>query len=112
LDGGVTPPMMRIEQVEARSVSVPLEQPVTFATREIVGRHYTLVRIHSNGLTGFGFCLGSPVVGPIRRRRLGNMTRQLRGGLVQRVFLLSGCQSLWIRKNLFKRAALAERRPP
>ncbi len=53
---------MQIEQVECRAVFVPLERPVAFATREVPGRYYTLVRIRSAGHTGVGFCLGSPVV--------------------------------------------------
>ncbi len=53
---------MRIEQIETRSVFVPLDRPVAFATRDVPGRYYTLVRIRSGGLVGIGFCLGSPVV--------------------------------------------------
>lgn len=48
--------MTKIDAVEARSVPIPLENPIAFARRTVTARHYTLVRIRSEGIEGLGFC--------------------------------------------------------
>jgi L-alanine-DL-glutamate epimerase-like enolase superfamily enzyme len=48
-----------IASVEACSVVVPLTEPVSFATRRVEARHYTLVRLRDEeGAEGIGFCYG------------------------------------------------------
>lgn len=49
--------MVSITAVEARTVRIPLSQPVSFSTRRVAARHYTMVRITcSDGSSGIGFC--------------------------------------------------------
>jgi L-alanine-DL-glutamate epimerase-like enolase superfamily enzyme len=46
-----------ITKIESCTVRVPLDKPVSFSTRRIDGRFYTLVRIICNdGSVGHGFC--------------------------------------------------------
>lgn len=50
---------MRIEAVEARTATVPLDDPVRIARRAIEARRYTLVRVRlEGGETGVGWCIG------------------------------------------------------
>ena len=47
---------MRITQLEARTVVIPLAQTMSFSTRAIGERHYTLVRVRTqDGVEGIGF---------------------------------------------------------
>ncbi len=47
----------KIEAVEARTVSVPLDAVTSFSTRKVSKRDYTLVRVRTqDGVTGIGFC--------------------------------------------------------
>jgi L-alanine-DL-glutamate epimerase-like enolase superfamily enzyme len=47
----------RIVSVEARTVSIPLDNPTSFSTRQVLGRDYTVVRVRtSDGHQGIGFC--------------------------------------------------------
>ncbi len=49
----------RIVSVEARTISIPLDQPTSFSTRQVFARDYTLVRVRTaDGLEGIGFCYG------------------------------------------------------
>lgn len=49
--------MTHIESLTARTVAVPLPAPTSFSTRQVVERHYTLVRVRSSdGVEGLGFC--------------------------------------------------------
>ncbi|PUA19845.1 mandelate racemase/muconate lactonizing enzyme family protein [Glaciimonas sp. PCH181] len=49
----------RIVSVEARTISIPLDQPTAFSTRQVTARDYTLVRVRTaDGLEGIGFCYG------------------------------------------------------
>jgi L-alanine-DL-glutamate epimerase-like enolase superfamily enzyme len=58
--------MGRIATVEARTVAVPLDAPTAFATRQIHGRHYTLVRVRdTDGGQGIGFCYAGNVGGEL-----------------------------------------------
>ncbi len=56
--------MTRIESVSARTVRVPLDVPTAFATRRVVAREYTLVRVRGDdGVEGIGFCYGGSAAG-------------------------------------------------
>lgn len=56
----------RIESVSACTVSVPLTDPVSFSTRRVTSRDYTLVRVQDNGgIEGIGFCYGGSSGGNI-----------------------------------------------
>jgi L-alanine-DL-glutamate epimerase-like enolase superfamily enzyme len=49
----------RIDSVSACTVSVPLAEPVSLATRRVTAREYTLVRVRGDdGIEGIGFCYG------------------------------------------------------
>ena len=48
---------MKVTDVLATSVIVPLETPTSFSTRTVNERHYTLVKIRTDtGVEGLGFC--------------------------------------------------------
>lgn len=54
----------RIVSVEARTVSIPLDQPTSFSTRQVLARDYTLVRVRTaDGHQGIGFCYGGSRAG-------------------------------------------------
>ncbi len=49
--------MTKISAVRARTVRVPLDNPTSFATRQVTDRFYGLVRVETeDGLHGIGFC--------------------------------------------------------
>ena len=49
--------MTVIDSLTARTVAVPLPAPTSFSTRQVVERHYSLVRVRSSdGVEGIGFC--------------------------------------------------------
>jgi L-alanine-DL-glutamate epimerase-like enolase superfamily enzyme len=49
--------MAIIESVSVCIARVPLDRPVTFATREVKAREYCLVRVRStDGEEGLGYC--------------------------------------------------------
>lgn len=51
--------MVTITSVQSRTIRIPLNTPVTFSTRSVAQRFYTLVRIEcSDGSHGIGFCHG------------------------------------------------------
>ncbi|MFL6676605.1 MAG: mandelate racemase/muconate lactonizing enzyme family protein, partial [Massilia sp.] len=54
----------RIVSVEARTVSIPLDNPTAFSTRQVLARDYTLVRVRTaDGHQGIGFCYGGSRAG-------------------------------------------------
>lgn len=56
---------MQVTDVEAFAVSIPLDEPVAFATREVDARDHAVVRLHTDtGLAGIGYTLGYEA-GPI-----------------------------------------------
>lgn len=56
--------MVHITKVEARTVRFPLRSAVSFSTRKVDARHYTLVRLScSDGSQGIGFCHGGTQYG-------------------------------------------------
>ncbi len=49
----------RIVSVEARTVTIPLEKPTSFSTRQVFARDYAVVRVRTeDGHEGQGFCYG------------------------------------------------------
>jgi L-alanine-DL-glutamate epimerase-like enolase superfamily enzyme len=49
----------RIVSVEARTISIPLDNVTSFSTRKVSARDYTLVKIRTaDGHEGIGFCYG------------------------------------------------------
>ena len=49
--------MTTIESVSARTVRVPLDTPTAFATRQVLAREYTLIKVRGDdGVEGIGFC--------------------------------------------------------
>ena len=53
----------KITVIEARTIRAPLDNPTSFATRDVVARDYGIVRARtSDGLEGIGFCYGGKVV--------------------------------------------------
>jgi L-alanine-DL-glutamate epimerase-like enolase superfamily enzyme len=68
--------MTTIASVEATTTRVPLPRPTSLATRRVVARDYTLVRVTSDdGVRGIGFCYGGSSAGELAteavRRLLG-----------------------------------------
>ena len=58
--------MTSITKVLARSVRIPLENPVAISNRKIAGRFYTLVRVEcDDGSHGIGFCHGGTRTGDL-----------------------------------------------
>ena len=56
----------KIEAVSACTVRVPLAAPTTFATRRVVARDYTLVKVRADdGVEGIGFCYGGSSAGAL-----------------------------------------------
>lgn len=46
-----------IASVSARAVRIPLDTPTSFATRQVLERHYVLVEVvDEDGVAGTGFC--------------------------------------------------------
>jgi len=49
----------RIESVQARTISIPLDNATSFSTRKVFARDYTVVKIKTaDGHEGIGFCYG------------------------------------------------------
>lgn len=52
-------PASRIISVEARTVTIPLDTPTSFSTRQVFARDYVVFRIRTeDGHEGQGFCYG------------------------------------------------------
>lgn len=50
---------MRITEVESTAVSIPLDDPVAFATREVEARDYAVAHVRTDeGIEGLGYTLG------------------------------------------------------
>jgi D-arabinonate dehydratase len=57
---------MEVTDVESFAVSIPLEEPVAFATREVKARDHAIVRLHTDeGAVGVGYTLGYDASGLI-----------------------------------------------
>ena len=56
----------KITAVEARTVSIPLDQATSFSTRRVTARDYAVVRVRTaDGLEGIGFCYGGSRAGSL-----------------------------------------------
>jgi len=56
----------KITTVEARTVSIPLDQATSFSTRRVTARDYTVVRVRTaDGHEGIGFCYGGSRAGSL-----------------------------------------------
>src|SRR5215210_3571465 len=56
----------RIVSVEARSVSIPLDNVTSFSTRKVSERNYTLVKVRTaDGHEGIGFCYAGSRAGAL-----------------------------------------------
>lgn len=65
-----------IKSVQARTIKVPLANPIAFSTRRIDARHYTLVRIEcSDGTVGRGFCHGGTSYGGLATDAIRHLFR-------------------------------------
>jgi len=75
---GVATRMVQISRVEACTVRVPLASPVSFSTRKVDARHYTLVRVEtSDGTVGYGVCHGGTRHGGLATRAVRELFRPL-----------------------------------
>jgi L-alanine-DL-glutamate epimerase-like enolase superfamily enzyme len=67
----------RIVSVEARTVSIPLDNVTSFSTRKVSARDYTLVRIRTaDGHEGIGFCYGGSRGGVMVTHAVRELFRQ------------------------------------
>lgn len=56
----------RIVSVEAQTISIPLDNPTSFATRQVFARDYAVVRVRTaDGHEGIGFCYGGSRAGAL-----------------------------------------------
>ena len=48
---------LRVANVDARTISIPLRKPLAFSTRYVVRREFTIVRVRTtDGIEGMGYC--------------------------------------------------------
>ncbi len=67
----------RIESVQARTISVPLDHPTAFSTRHVTAREYALVKIRSiDGHEGIGFCYAGSHSGSIVKQAVRQLHRE------------------------------------
>lgn len=65
---------MKIVEVKTRQIRIPLVDPKRFAKRTIYFRDYTIVEIISDeGISGMGYCWGTPLVGLVIRKIYRNL---------------------------------------
>ena len=58
--------MSKITAVQARTVKVPLDNPTSLSTRQVLAREYCVVRVEGDdGHTGIGFCYGGSAAGSL-----------------------------------------------
>lgn len=70
--------MTEIRKVEARTIRIPLAEPVSFSTRRVEARHYTIVRIETeDGVVGHGFCHGGTRFGGLASIAVRELFRPL-----------------------------------
>lgn len=64
----------KIVSVEAATVRVPLDNPTSFSTRQVLARDYAIVRIRTDdGAEGIGFCYGGSTNGDIVTKAVREM---------------------------------------
>ncbi len=55
---------MKITQVDACTLVIPLQNVTSFSTRTVTQRHYTIVKVKTrDGVEGYGFCYGGNKAG-------------------------------------------------
>jgi L-alanine-DL-glutamate epimerase-like enolase superfamily enzyme len=52
-----------VRLLQARTVSIPLDRPQSFSTRDVLSRDYALVRVVADDIEGIGFCYAGSHVG-------------------------------------------------
>ena len=68
----------RIESVEARTISVPLDNATSFSTRKVFARDYTVVKVKTvDGHEGIGFCYGGSRGGVIVTHAVRELFKEL-----------------------------------
>lgn len=68
--------MTRITDVQATTVSVPLDNPTSFSNRQVFKRDYALVRVTGDdGVTGVGFCYGGNNAGELVTKAVRELLR-------------------------------------
>lgn len=68
--------MTRITDVQATTVSVPLDNPTSFSNRQVFKRDYALVKVTGDdGITGIGFCYGGSNAGELVTRAVRDLLR-------------------------------------
>lgn len=61
--------MAKISVIEATTAVVPLKVPTAFATRDVIAREYTLIRVTGDdGVQGIGFCYAGSTAGHLVTR--------------------------------------------
>ncbi len=94
----------QVTSMEARTVSIPLREPLAFATRRVDQRQYTLVRIGTaDGLKGYGFCYSGDRAGSL-------VTEFVREFFRDHVLGADpvACETIWA--NMYSDAVLVGRR--
>ncbi len=72
---------MRITSIDACTCVVPLEKGVAFATRSVLERHYTLVRVRTDtGVEGLGFCYSGNKAGHLSTLAVRDLLRDVAVG--------------------------------
>ena len=72
---------MRITSIDACTCIVPLEKGVAFATRAVMERHYTLVRVRTDaGAEGLGFCYSGNRAGHLSTLAVRDLLRDVAVG--------------------------------
>jgi L-alanine-DL-glutamate epimerase-like enolase superfamily enzyme len=68
--------MMRITEVAAALVRVPLSEPTSFSTREVLAREFVLVRVEADdGHVGIGFTYGGSSAGSVTLEAVRSLLR-------------------------------------
>ena len=67
----------KISLVQARTLSIPLQKPLAFATRGVDRREYTLVRVRrEDGVEGIGYCYSGNRAGTLTTQFVREFFRQ------------------------------------
>lgn len=90
----------KIAKIEARTISVPLDRPTTFASRRVLKRDYAIVRVTGDdGVSGIGFCYGGHSSGSLVSMAVRDLLAPVLAG--QDAHRVSG---LW--QDMYKEALL------
>ncbi len=68
--------MTKIESLSARTLRIPLEKATSFATRRVLAREYSLVKLRGDdGVEGIGFCYAGTSAGDISTQAIRDLLR-------------------------------------